>query len=127
MSEVPACFTHLLAAWNEYDPIRLREQVEKSVTPDVVFTDPHYAINGREAFIEMIQAFQARVGKVQLVRTSVIDIHHDRARYAWEVVWPNGNRFEGFDAVALDPTLEKVCRIDGFFGPLKAAVEGIPK
>ncbi len=119
MSPVPECFANLLAAWNERDQVKLRELVEKSVTSDIAFTDPQYAITGSDAFIEMMEAFQARVGDVQFTRTSAIDMHHDRARYSWEIIWPDGTRFEGFDAVALDETLTKVCRIDGFFGALQ--------
>lgn len=123
MSPVPECFTNLLRAWNERDPAKLRELVEMSVTPDVAFTDPQYAITGSEAFIEMMIAFQERVGDVRLNRTSAIDMHHDRARYSWEIVWPNGDRFEGFDAVALDVPAGKVCRIDGFFGSLQLCTD----
>lgn len=123
MSPVPMCFANLLAAWNERDPAKLRDLVEPSVTSDVTFTDPQYAITGCDAFIEMMMAFQERVGEVQLNRTSAIDMHHDRARYSWEIMWPDGKRFEGFDAVALNETLTKVCRIDGFFGPLQTCEE----
>lgn len=119
MSPVPECFANLLAAWNERDPAKLRDLVEMSVTSDVTFTDPQYSIMGSEAFIAMMIAFQERVGEVRLSRTSAIDMHHDRARYSWEIVWPNGDRFEGFDAVALDLAEGKFCRIDGFFGSLR--------
>lgn len=123
MSPAPECFANLLAAWNERDHAKLRDLVEKSVTQNIAFTDPQYAITGCDAFIEMMRAFQARVGDVQLNRTSAIDMHHDRARYSWEIIWPDGTRFEGFDAVALDETLTKVCRIDGFFGALQPCDE----
>ena len=123
MSRVPECFANLLAAWNERDPARLRELVVLSVTADVAFTDPQYTIIGREAFIEMMEAFQERVGEVQLNRTSAVDLHHDRARYSWEIIWPDGRRFEGFDGVALDLAQGKVRRIDGFFGPLEPCAD----
>ena len=121
MSGIPSCFATLLAAWNEYDPQRLRALCEESLTADVAFTDPHYQIVGIDAFIDQVNEFRAKVGQVELVRTSGIDLHHDRARYSWAVLWPNGNRFDGFDAVAIDMDQMKICRIDGFFGPLPAA------
>jgi hypothetical protein len=121
MSSPPECFATLLNAWNEYDPDKMRRLVEASLTDDIAFTDPHYQIVGIDAFIDQVKEFRARVGKVELVRTSGIDLHHDRARYSWAVLWPDGTRFDGFDAVALDLEQGKICRIDGFFGPLPEA------
>lgn len=118
MSPVPECFASLLSAWNERDSTKMRALVEDSVTTDVTFTDPQYAIIGREAFIEMMESFHERVGEVLLNRTSVIDMHHDRARYSWEIIWPDGACFEGFDSVAINIEQMKICRIDGFFGQL---------
>jgi hypothetical protein len=118
MSSLPACFGTLLAAWNEYDPVKLRALVEASLTEDVAFTDPHYQIVGIDAFIDQVNEVRAREGKVRLVPTSGVDMHHDRARYGWAVLRPDGTRFDGFDAVTLDLTQGKIRRIDGFFGPL---------
>lgn len=120
MTQYPISFDILLSAWNERDPVKLREKVAQSVTDDLIFTDPHYAIQGIDAFVDMVEEFFARVGDVRLERTSGIDVHHDRARYSWQIVWPDGKIFEGFDASAFDPESQKICRIDGFFGPLPA-------
>ncbi|WP_327477346.1 nuclear transport factor 2 family protein [Sphingopyxis sp.] len=123
MSSVPSCFPTLLAAWNEYDPAKLRSLVEASLTEDIAFTDPNYQIVGIDAFIAQVNEFRAEEGvKVRLVPTSGVDLHHDRARYSWAVVRPDGSRFEGFDAVALDLKQGKICRIDGFFGPLPPVI-----
>ena len=118
MSSLPDCFGKLLAAWNEYDPARLRSLVEAALTEDVAFTDPNYQIVGIDAFIDQINEFRAEAGKVRLMPTSGVDMHHDRARYSWTVVREDGSRFDGFDAVALNMEQMKICRIDGFFGPL---------
>jgi hypothetical protein len=118
MSPLPECFAKLLAAWNEYDQVQMRLLVEAALTEDVAFTDPHYQIVGIDAFINQVNEFRTRAGKVELVRTSGIDMHHDRARYSWAILWPDGKRFDGFDAVALDLQQRKICRIDGFFGSL---------
>lgn len=118
MAQVPQCFTDLLAAWNERDANRRNALIAAAVTEDIAFTDPQYAITGRTAFIKMVDDFHARVGEVELLRTSGIDMHHDRARYSWEIHSPDGSKFLGFDAVALNMAEQKICRIDGFFGPL---------
>jgi hypothetical protein len=116
-----AAFTDLLAAWNEPDPAVVRRLLEASLTTDIAFVDPHYDIRGIDAFHAMVLAFQAKYRGAKLIRTSGIDRHHDRARYAWAVVFPNGQRFEGFDAIALEASTGRVRRIDGFFGPLPPA------
>ena len=117
----PECFANLLAAWNERDPAAMRRLVDGGVTADVEFCDPQHSIKGIDAFAAMVKAFQDKNPGVTLIRTSVIDRHHDRARYAWAVVYPNGGRFDGFDSVQLDKTGTRVCRIDGYFGALKPA------
>lgn len=118
MTAIPSCFATLLAAWNEYDPDRMRALCKEALTSDVAFTDPQYQIVGIDAFIDQVDEFRSKVGRVELIRTSGIDLHHDRARYSWAVLWPDGKRFDGFDAVAIDLNQMKICRIDGFFGPL---------
>lgn len=118
MSRLPECFARLLAAWNESDPQKVRALVEAALTPDAAFTDPDYQIVGVDAFVDMVLAFRAKEGAARLAPTSGVDMHHDRARYSWVVLRPDGSRFEGFDAVALDLEQGKIRRIDGFFGPL---------
>lgn len=117
MSTIPAPFAHLLAAWNERDPARIRHHVEQGVTDDIAFTDPQYAIRGIDAFVAMVQEFRKRLPEARVERTSGIDRHHDRARYSWTVFADAKMRVDGFDAVALD-SKGMVRRIDGFFGPL---------
>ncbi len=118
MASLPQCFAQLLAAWNEHDPVKMRALVESALTADVAFTDPNYQIVGIDAFIDQMNEFRAEEGQARLAPTSGVDMHHDRARYSWVVLRPDGTRFEGFDAVALDLAQGKISRIDGFFGPL---------
>jgi hypothetical protein len=99
----------------------MRQVVAEALSSDVEFCDPHYDIRGHAAFIDMVEAFWAKNGECTISRASGIDTHHDRARYAWAIDWPDGRRFEGFDAVALDLASGKVSRVDGFFGPLPPA------
>lgn len=61
VSTIPAPFAHLLAAWNERDPARIRHHVEQAVTADIAFTDPQYAIRGVDAFVAMVQEFRKRL------------------------------------------------------------------
>jgi SnoaL-like domain len=108
----------MLSAWNARDESVLEQLVQESLSLEVEFCDPHYAIRGHAPFIEMVKAFWAKHGDCKISRASVVDAHHDRARYAWAIALPNGHRFEGFDAVAFELPSGKVRRIDGFFGSL---------
>lgn len=69
----------------------------------------------------MVKAFWVQHGHCKITRTSGIDAHHDRARYAWLIEALGGGRFEVFDAFALDLSANKVRRVDSFFGPLSPA------
>jgi hypothetical protein len=121
MAQAPESFEHLLAAWNERDLKKIRKHLSKAVTKDVEFVDPNYKIEGVGAFAEMIKEFRARYPQAECIRTSGVDLHHDRARYSWSVIMDDKTRVDGFDAVALRKKSGKVRRVDGFFGPLPPA------
>jgi hypothetical protein len=109
----------MLSAWNSRDDAKLREIVDASLTTDVVFCDPPHNITGHDALIAMVHAFWKDNGACTIARSSAVDSHHDRARYTWAITFPDGRKFEGMDAVALDLEAGKVRRIDGFFGPMR--------
>ena len=46
MPEIPEAFDHMLAAWNERDPARVRAHLEKALSPEVVFIDPSIVTKG---------------------------------------------------------------------------------
>ncbi|MDX2233574.1 MAG: nuclear transport factor 2 family protein [Hyphomonadaceae bacterium] len=120
MSATTACIATMLEAWNTPDPAALRTLAAAALTADAEFVDPHNDIRGVDAFVAMVEAFQRKYAGARIARTSGIDLHHDRARYAWSVTLADGRRLDGFDAVALDLAQGRVRRIDGFFGPLPA-------
>jgi hypothetical protein len=116
------CIDVMLSAWNTRDIDLLEQVAEASLTSDVEFCDPRHDIRGHAAFIAMVEAFWAEHSACTISRDSAIDAHHDRARYAWVIEFPGGQRFEGFDAVSLDRETGKVRRVDGFFGQLSPVV-----
>lgn len=115
------CIDAMLVIWNCRDADVMAKAVEEALDPDLEFCDPLHDIRGHQAFMDMVKAFWAKYPEARLRRSSGIDAHHDRARYAWAIDLPGGHCFEGFDAVTLDRTSGKVRRIDGFFGPLPPA------
>jgi hypothetical protein len=120
MVDKTACIELMLSGWNVRDEAALRDIVARALTADIEFCDPDHDIRGRDAFIAMVLAFWAKHPGCTISRASAIDSHHDRARYAWAISLPDGRRFDGFDAAAIDAATGKVRRVDGFFGPLPA-------
>lgn len=121
MTEIPKSFDHLLAAWNERDLKKIRKHLDVALTKDVGLVDPNYAIEGVADFAKMVKEFRTRFPQSRRLRTSGVDMRHDRARYSWTVVVDEKTRIDGFDAVQLSKKSGKLKRIDRFFGPLPPA------
>jgi hypothetical protein len=98
MPEVHELVDLYIATWNETDPARRRELIERTWTEDGQYLDPLMAGEGQEEIDAMIDAVQARFPGYQFRRTSEIDAHHDRVRFTWEL-GPDG---EGAPAGGLD-------------------------
>jgi hypothetical protein len=118
MAEIPESFTHMMAAWNERDSKKIRALLDKALTKDIEFVDPNYSVEGISDFFKMVKEFRAKYPEAKCVRTSGIDMHHDRARYSWSVIIDENTRLDGFDAVQVSKKSGKIKRVDGFFGPL---------
>jgi hypothetical protein len=108
------------SAWNTRDENRLAEIVQTALSPDFEFCDPHSDIRGHDAFIALVKSFWVQHGDYKVSLASNVDRHHNLARYNWVIEWPDGRRFDGFDAISIDLSSQKVLRVDGFFGQLSA-------
>ncbi len=113
----PESFDHMLAAWNESNPARVRSHLEKALTADVQFIDPSVETNGIDEFEANVHDVQARIPGAQYSWTSGIDGHHRLYRYSWEISRGGEVVLTGFDVAELDED-GKVARVLGFFGPL---------
>ena len=90
MPEVHEVVDRYIATWNETDPARRRELIERTWTEDGEYLDPLMAGEGQEGVDAMIEAVQARFPGYRFRRTSEIDAHHDRVRFSWEL-GPDGD------------------------------------
>lgn len=119
MSEIPDSFHHYLAAWNEPDVGAIRAHLEKSVASDVLFVDPANTTHGIDELEAMIRKARVDRPTAAYLRTSGVDGHNRRYRYAWAVHIDGKLVMPGMDVTTVreDGT---IAQIDGFFGELPA-------
>ena len=112
------------AAWNERDEGARRELLERVWADDGVYCDPSAVVEGREALVAHLGGFHERMPGHTIVLTTAVDEHHDRLRFGWRMLGPDGEpALDGMDFVALDGD-GRIRRVVGFFGPLTPAEPG---
>ena len=105
------------AAWNADEDER-RELLDKSWADAGVYCDPTARVEGREALIQHIGAFQAAAPGRRIELSSGVDEHDRRFRFSWVSSGPgDAPVLEGIDfgELAADG---RIASITGFFGPL---------
>ena len=60
MARHPETFDHMLAAWNEREPAKVRGHLEQALSADVRFVDPTNELTGVDAFEAMVHEFRAQ-------------------------------------------------------------------
>jgi len=117
---VDAVVATYFAAWNEPDPGRRAEILQRSLTDDAELVDPTGRWQGIDGFVERIGNYQIAAPDTKVVPASGIDAHNDVVRYAWTIVDAEGKELmEGID-VAERATDGRLQRILMFHGPLPA-------
>lgn len=107
-----------LYAYGESDGVRRRELIVGAFIENATMADPPVAASGYDGIDAMFAAVQAQFPGNAFRRTSVIDQHHDAARYEWELVAPDGTiGVAGTDFVRLAAD-GRLASVVGFFGPL---------
>lgn len=120
MSDLTKTVDTYLAMWNETDPARRAEHIERAWVRDGRYVDPQLEAEGRTALNDMVAAVQTRFPDHRFRRVSGIDNHHNQLRFAWELAAPDGSIVvAGLDVgeLASDGRLQ---RVTGFFGALPA-------
>jgi hypothetical protein len=117
-SSITAVVDAYLAAHTEPDPARRGELIRRAWADGGHIVDPPFTAAGHDQIAAMADAIQQQFAGHRFQRTSGIDEHHDRLRFAWELVGPDGAvAVAGTDVgeLAADGRLQ---RITGFFGDL---------
>jgi SnoaL-like domain len=103
-----------IAMWNETDAERRRDLIARTWTEAASYLDPVMQGEGQAGIDAMVQGVQERFPGYRFRRTSEVDGHHDRVRFAWELGPEGGPALAGgvdFGLVAEDP----LQAITGFF------------
>jgi SnoaL-like domain len=118
MTDLSRTVDTYLSAYGEPDAARRAELISQVWADDGRLVDPPLAAEGHDGISDMSAAVQQQFAGHRFRRVSGIDAHHDRFRFAWELVGPDGTvAVSGIDIgeLAEDGRLR---RITGFFGDL---------
>lgn len=117
MAVIPESLEHMLAAWNEPEPSRVRSHLDRALSPDVRFVDPSIDVTGIDAFEANVHEVRSGLPGAKYSRTSGVDSQHDFHRYHWAIHRDGEVVLEGFDVTQTDE-VGSVVLVIGFFGPL---------
>jgi SnoaL-like domain len=103
MDDAQTLATRYIAAFNESDPDRRRQQLEALYTPDCTYTDPHVELRGAAQINGFIEQTQERFPGVTFRLGGAVDAHHDQARFQWQAGPPEApDAFVGFDVIVTE-------------------------
>jgi hypothetical protein len=118
MSDLSTTIDTYLEAYGEADAARRDELVARVWATNGELVDPPLEASGREAISGLADVVNTHYPAHRFRRVSGIDAHHDLARYAWELVAPDGTvAVTGMDVAEVNDHGELV-RVTGFFGEL---------
>ena len=112
MTDVNRAIDRYIALWNEPDPERRRELIAQTFTEDASYLGPLLGGDGHAGLAALADNIEEHLGGYRFALTGEIDAHHDRVRYAWEILPPEGApRFAAgtdFAVIAADGRLQSV-------------------
>jgi hypothetical protein len=117
MTSYPASLDHMLAAWNEPNPDKVRAHLEKALARGIEFIDPSIETHGIDEFEANVHEVHRQLPGAKYARTSAVDSHHQLHRYSWAITNDGEVVMQGFDVTELNDD-GLVLRVLGFFGPL---------
>jgi hypothetical protein len=116
MADLIETIERYFAAWNEPDAGRRRSLLESVYTDQGRYRDPLADASGWEAINDNIVAVQQQFPDHRFQRVSEVDVHHDSARFDWELADPSGSTvIGGVDYVQVGED-GRLRHVTGFFG-----------
>ena len=104
------------AMWNETDSTRRRQIIEETWTQDASYIEPLMAVEGYQGLGDGVAALQARFPGHELRPAGRVDMHHERVRWSWELLGPEGGEAlaSGTNVGVLAPD-GRLRQVTGFF------------
>ena len=105
------------AMWNEADPARRRGLIATTWAGDARYIDPLFAADGYDALDAMTVAVHTQFPGHRFRLVGAVDAYHERARWDWELVGPDGTPAAGGTDFALLAPDGRLRDVTGFFAP----------
>jgi hypothetical protein len=116
VSDINGIVEGYFAMWNETDPDRRRAVVEATWTRHPRYLDPMVAADGRDGLDTMVEGVHRQFPGHRFRLAGAVDAHHDRARWGWELVGPDGPVAAGVDFATLAGD-GRLADVTGFIEP----------
>jgi SnoaL-like domain len=121
MTDVTTTVDRYIDMWNETDPARRAELIERTWVDDAHYVDPMLQADGHDGLSAMVAGVHEQFPGHRFRRTSAVDEHHGLVRFGWELADPDGAvTVAGID-VGIVADDGRLTRIAGFFGELAEA------
>jgi SnoaL-like domain len=112
MRDVTAVINGYFEVWNEADPATRRSLIGQIWAEDARYVDPLLAAESAAGIDAMVAGVQKQLPGHRFRLAGAVDSHHDRVRFAWELIGPNGGApvYAGVDfgTLAADGRLSSV-------------------
>jgi hypothetical protein len=116
--QLTAMIDRHLEAYALADTGRRNQLIAECWQSDGRLVDPPFEGQGHAEISAMVDVVLTHYAGHTFTRTTVVDTHHEFARYGWALVGPDGTAaVSGTDIVEVGADGRLVC-IVGFFGPL---------
>ena len=103
------------AAWNTTDPAQRAGLISESWAEGGTYLDPVADGEGHAGIDAMIAGFQSQFPGLRFYRNAAIDAHHDRLRFSWVLVAPDGPVVAAGTDIAVLSDDGRLRSVTGFF------------
>jgi hypothetical protein len=111
---IPDLVQRYLDTWNETDAGKRRAKIDALYTEQCTYIDPLAAVSGREGVDGFVAAAQKQFPGIVFSLGSVVDAHHDQARFTWHAGPPGAKEpaVIGFDVAVFEG--DRIRHVFGF-------------
>lgn len=118
--DLDAVIDGYLACWITADAGERADLVARHWTPDARMSDPLFDVSGHAGLIGIFAHFHDAYPGCAFRRVGGHAAHHDTARWAWEMIGPDGAIVLAGTDVATLADDGRLDRVIGFFDPVAA-------